>query len=189
MDIERGNLNLQKEEDLKSFPLSVSIILLFSTFVIRIFSQKNKTHENVFLTSCFLLSQITFAQYNYPNTPEKSVTDDYFGTKITDNYQWLEDLKSPEVKNWFKAQSDYSHSVIDKIPNRDELYKGMKQIQEMGGDTFSYAKQRGNFYFYTKTKKNEKLSKLYVRDMTTGKESLLFDPETYKKIPKSPISA
>ncbi|AZB19901.1 S9 family peptidase [Chryseobacterium indologenes] len=137
--------------------------------------------KNVFLTSCFLLSQITFAQYNYPNTPEKSVTDDYFGTKITDNYQWLEDLKSPEVKNWFKAQSDYSHSVIDKISNRDVLYKGMKQIQEMGGDTFSYAKQRGNFYFYTKTKKNEKLSKLYVRDMTTGKESLLFDPETYKK--------
>jgi prolyl oligopeptidase len=137
--------------------------------------------KNVFLTGCLLLSQIGFAQYNYPKTPEKPVTDDYFGTKITDNYQWLEDLKSPEVQTWFKAESDYSHSIIDKIPSRETLYNRMKQVQEMGGDSYSYAKQRGNLYFYLKTKKNEKLSKLYTRDISTGKETLIFDPETYKK--------
>nr|WP_262710201.1 hypothetical protein [Chryseobacterium sp. CH1] len=137
--------------------------------------------KNIFLTGSLLLSQISFAQYNYPKTPEKPVTDDYFGTKITDNYQWLEDLKNPEVKTWFKAESDYSHSIIDKIPNRETLYNRMKQVQEMGGDSYSYAKQKGNLYFYLKTKKNEKLSKLYTRDISTGKETLIFDPETYKK--------
>lgn len=137
--------------------------------------------KNVFLTGCLFLSQIGFAQFNYPKTPEKPATDDYFGTKITDNYQWLEDLKSPEVKTWFKAQSDYSHIIIDKIPNRDALYNRMKQVQEMGGDSYGYATQRGNLYFYIKTKKNEKLSKLYTRDISTGKETLIFDPETYKK--------
>ncbi|MCQ9639938.1 prolyl oligopeptidase family serine peptidase [Chryseobacterium sp. WG14] len=137
--------------------------------------------KNIFLTGCLLVSQIGFAQYNYPKTPERPVTDDYFGTKITDNYQWLEDLKSPEVKTWFKAESDYSHTIIDKIPNRDALYNRMKQVQEMGGDSYGYAKQRGNSYFYIKTKKNEKLSKLYTRDISTGKETLIFDPETYKK--------
>ena len=137
--------------------------------------------KNVFLTGCLFLSQIGFAQFNYPKTPEKPATDDYFGTKITDNYQWLEDLKSPEVKTWFKAQSDYSHIIIDKIPNRDALYNRMKQVQEMGGDSYGYATQRGNLYFYVKTKKNEKLSKLYAKDVSTGKEILIFDPETYKK--------
>ncbi|AZA82517.1 S9 family peptidase [Chryseobacterium lactis] len=135
----------------------------------------------IFLTSCLLASQICFAQYNYPKTAEKPATDDYFGNKITDNYQWLEDLKNPEVKTWFKAQSDYSHSIIDKIPNRDALYNRMKQVQEMGGDSYGYAKQIGNLYFYVKTKKNEKLSKLYTKDISTGKETLVFDPETYKK--------
>ncbi|MET3038212.1 prolyl oligopeptidase family serine peptidase [Chryseobacterium sp. NRRL B-14859] len=135
----------------------------------------------IFLSTGLLLSQIAFAQYNYPKTPEKPVTDDFFGTKITDNYQWLEDLKSPEVKTWFKAESDYSHAIIDKIPNRDKLYKRMKEVQKMGGDSYSYARQRGNLYFYIKTKKNEKLSKLYTRDISTGKETLIFDPETYKK--------
>lgn len=135
----------------------------------------------IFLSTGLLLSQLALGQYNYPKTPEKPATDDFFGTKITDNYQWLEDLKSPEVKTWFKAESDYSHSIIDKIPNRDLLYKRMKQVQEMGGDSYSYARQRGNLYFYMKTKKNEKLSKLYTRDISTGKETLIFDPETYKK--------
>lgn len=137
--------------------------------------------KSIFLSGSLFLSQLAFSQYNYPKTPEKPVTDDYFGTKITDNYQWLEDLKSPEVKNWFKAQSDYSHTIIDKITNRDLLYNSMKQIQEMGGDSYSYARQRGNIYFYVKTQKNEKLSKLYQRNLSTGKETLIFDPETYKK--------
>ncbi|MCJ7934952.1 MAG: prolyl oligopeptidase family serine peptidase [Chryseobacterium sp.] len=137
--------------------------------------------KNIFLSASLFFSSITFAQYSYPKTPEKPVTNDYFGTKITDNYQWLEDLKSPDVKTWFKAQSDYSHRVIDNIPHRDDLYKRMKEVQEMVGDTYSSVLQRGNLYFYTKTKKNEKLSKLYTRECSTGKETLIFDPETYKK--------
>ncbi|MBV8326215.1 prolyl oligopeptidase family serine peptidase [Chryseobacterium sp.] len=137
--------------------------------------------KHLFLTGCLFLSQVTFAQYNYPKTPEVPVTDDYFGTKITDNYQWLENLKSPEVQTWFKAQADFSHHIIDQIPNRDELYQRMKQVQEMIGDDYGNAILRGNFYFYLKTKKDEKISKLYSRDISTGKETLIFDPETHQK--------
>lgn len=128
-----------------------------------------------------LFFQIIFAQYNYPKTPERAVVDDYFGTKITDNYRWLEDLKSPEVQTWFKAESDFSHSVIDKIPHRDELFKQMKDMQEMGGDSYRNIIQTGNIYFYTKTKKNEKLSKLYTKDVSNKQEALIFDPETLGK--------
>ncbi len=52
----------------------------------------------------FVTSQITQAQYQYPATPEHPVVDDYFGTKITDSYRWLEDMKNPEVQKWFKDQ-------------------------------------------------------------------------------------
>lgn len=41
------------------------------------------------------------AQFSYPATKEIPVVDDYFGTKVTDNYRWLEDLKDPNVQNWF----------------------------------------------------------------------------------------
>lgn len=125
--------------------------------------------------------QFFSAQYNYPATPEHPVVDDYFGTKITDNYRWLEDLKSPEVQSWFKAESDFSHHIIDKIPHREDLFKQMKDIQNMSGDSFGVIMQRQNSCFYTKTKKGENLSKLYSKDISTGKEVLIFDPETIKK--------
>jgi prolyl oligopeptidase len=137
--------------------------------------------KKIFFIITLLLSQNFYTQYSYPETPEKAVVDDYFGTKITDNYRWLEDVKSPEVQSWFKNQSDYSHTVIDKIPHRKELFNRMKEVQKMGGDSFETIQQRQNVYFYTKTKKKENLSKLYSRDLSTGKETLVFDPETLGK--------
>ena len=128
-----------------------------------------------------LFFQMIFAQYDYPKTPEKAVVDDYFGTKITDNYRWLEDSNNPEVQKWFKDESDFSHRIINKIPNRDELFKQMKSMQEMGGDSYRNMVKNGNIFFYTKTIKNDKLSKLYSKNGKTGKETLVFDPETLGK--------
>lgn len=139
------------------------------------------TTKNIFLVANLILSQLIFAQYNYPATLEKSVTDDYFGTKITDNYRWLEDLTNAEVQSWFKNQSDYSHSIINKIPNREELFNRMKEVESMDGDSFEMIQERLSTYFYTKTKKDENLSKLYSRDLSTGKETLIFDPEMLGK--------
>lgn len=137
--------------------------------------------KNIFLAIILFTAQLVLAQYKYPATKENPVTDDYFGTKITDNYRWMEDLKSPEVQDWFRKQSDYSHQIIDKIPNRDELFKRMKEVQNMGGDSFEIIEQRKNIYFYTKTKKNENLSKLYMRELSAGKEIMIFDPEILGK--------
>jgi prolyl oligopeptidase len=127
---------------------------------------------------CFV--ELVNAQYKYPVTAEKPVVNNYFGTKIVDNYRWLEDIKDPEVKTWFKAQSDFSNTTLNKINGRNELFNRMKQIQEMYGDVFGDIIQTGSTYFYTKQKKGEKLTKLYNRTAPDGVENLLFDPETIK---------
>ncbi|MDQ1097284.1 MULTISPECIES: hypothetical protein [Chryseobacterium] len=137
--------------------------------------------KNIFLSAVLFLSQIITAQYNYPKTLEKPVVDDYFGIQVTDNYRWLEDLTNPETDQWFRARSEFSHSIIDKIPHREDLYKRMKEMQQMNGDSFHVVLQRQNFYFYTKTKKSENLSKLYSRNLSTGEEKLIFDPEILGK--------
>ena len=36
------------------------------------------------------------------------VADDYFGTKITDNYRWLEDAKSAETRAFIDAENAYT---------------------------------------------------------------------------------
>lgn len=121
------------------------------------------------------------AQFTYPTTKEIPVVDNYFGTTITDNYRWLENLNDSTVQTWIKSQADFSNKLIDKISGKEMLFNRMKEYQQMGGDIFGKIVQVGNSYFYSKTAKGENLSKLFIRTLPNGKEELLFDPETVGK--------
>ena len=39
-----------------------------------------------------------FCQLKYPDTKKVTQTDDYFGTKVSDPYRWLEDDNSAATK-------------------------------------------------------------------------------------------
>ncbi|WP_125723376.1 prolyl oligopeptidase family serine peptidase [Flavobacterium ustbae] len=138
---------------------------------------KKTTLAFLLLTAC----QISQAQFKYPATPERPVVDDYFGTKVTDSYRWLEDMNSPEVQKWFKDESDYTNSIVKTISGRDILFKRMKEIQALGGDQYGSIKQVGDNYYYVKNKKEESVNKLYFRKGKNGTEILLLDPNTIKK--------
>ena len=49
-----------------------------------------------------------------PPPPVRPVTEDHFGTKVTDNYRYMEKL-DPETMEWMKAQGAYTRSVLDAI--------------------------------------------------------------------------
>jgi prolyl oligopeptidase len=42
---------------------------------------------------------------SYPSARRADVIDDYFGTRVADPYRWMEDLASPELKEWIDAQN------------------------------------------------------------------------------------
>ena len=44
-------------------------------------------------------------QLEYPKAKKGDLVDDYFGTKITDPYRWLEDTDSVETADWVKAEN------------------------------------------------------------------------------------
>jgi prolyl oligopeptidase len=60
----------------------------------------------------------------------KAVTDDYYGTTVTDPYRYMEDLKDPKVEAWFKAQNDYTRAVLAQIPGRTALLARIKELDE-----------------------------------------------------------
>jgi prolyl oligopeptidase len=72
------------------------------------------------------------AQSKLPNTPVREVTDDYFGTKVADPYRWLEDMTSPDVAAWMKAQNDYTRSLLESIPGRKQLLDRIKALDNAG---------------------------------------------------------
>jgi hypothetical protein len=49
------------------------------------------------------------------------VTDDYFGTKIQDNYRWLEDANSPETKAFIDDENAYTQRYMEQARIRPQI--------------------------------------------------------------------
>ncbi|MBI1189417.1 MAG: prolyl oligopeptidase family serine peptidase [Tepidisphaera sp.] len=63
-----------------------------------------------------------------PETPKHPVTDELHGVKIVDDYRWLENWDDPAVKAWSDAQNQYARSVLDAMPNVEEIRKDVSKI-------------------------------------------------------------
>ena len=104
-----------------------------------------------------------------PVAPIRPETTDYYGMKVVDPYRYIENLKDPQVDEWFKGQNAYARGVLAKIPGRDAL---LARIREL--DASTPAKVRnvnqlpGERYFYEKMLSTEIISRLYIRDGLNG---------------------
>ena len=123
-----------------------------------------------------IASALAVAQSKLPDTPVREVTDDYFGTKVSDPYRWLESTNDAEVVAWMKAQNDYARAILAKIPGRDQLRERIKSLDN-AGSVVSVLQVWGGRYFYFKTEPGSDNRKLYVRDNVGATERLLIDPE------------
>jgi prolyl oligopeptidase len=111
-----------------------------------------------------------------PAAPIKPVTDTYFGEQVVDPYRWMEDLKSPELLTWMKAQADYTRHQLDALPDRAPLLARIKQLDHVGDRVYG-AQEWGGRWFYEKRPEGHDLPRLCVRDGLTGAERVLVDPE------------
>ena len=123
-----------------------------------------------------LLAAIASAQQKPPVAPVRPVTDDYYGTKITDPYRWMENVKAPEFQSWAKAQATYTQDMLKSLPGRERLFNRIKELDNSGIQITSL-QAFGDRYFYLKAMPGDANRKLYVRDAKSGKETLLLDPE------------
>jgi prolyl oligopeptidase len=126
------------------------------------------------LGSGILASSLTFAQ-DQPVAPVRPVTTDYFGTKVVDNYRYMEDLGNPEVKAWMRAQADYTRRKLDAIPARKPLLNRIHTLLNSDLRRSDFVR-RGDRYFYEVFEPGAQLPKLYYRDGLKGEEHLLLDP-------------
>lgn len=51
-------------------------------------------------------------------TPKKSVSHEYHGVKVADDYEWLENAADPAVKKWSAAENEQARTYLDKLPAR-----------------------------------------------------------------------
>ena len=115
-----------------------------------------------------------------PLATVKPVADKYFGTEISDPYRYMENLADTTVQQWFKAQSDYSRGILDRLPGRKGLIDKMVEFDGRKSARIGSVNITDNDrYFYLKTTPKDQTGKLFYRDGFEGQEELLFDPEAY----------
>ena len=123
---------------------------------------------------------LMYAQ-SQPVAPVKIVTEEYFGQKIDDPYRYLEELKDPEVDQWFKGQGDYTRNIMDGINGRDALISKFKELDQRSGDrVYNLSITENDIYFYEKITPADETGKLFYRKGYEGEEELLFDPELFR---------
>jgi len=111
-----------------------------------------------------------------PVARREPVTDDYFGTKVTDDYRWMEDRHAPAFETWCREEGAYARSVLDRIPGRDSLQQRIA-AHTGGGTTAFQVHQAGGKVFYLKLEPGQDTYKLFVRTGADGAEKLLVDPD------------
>ncbi len=115
-----------------------------------------------------------------PVAPVRPLVDEYFGVKVADPYRYMENLKDPQVADWFKGQNDYARDVLHRIHGHDQL---LDRIRELGlsvsARVFDVHRMPSGRLFYQKRLAKEDVARLYVRDGLDGAERIAVDPEKY----------
>src|SRR5437763_3434070 len=109
---------------------------------------------------------LAFPSWSAPRAPEtrmEPVTDTYFGRTVSDPFRWLEDLRAPEVRDWFTAQNTYARQFLDALPVHDALRARLETLSsadvrlrnaQWGGDRLFYEKrgpQEDRFHLFVRT--------------------------------------
>jgi len=115
------------------------------------------------------------------------VVDDYFGTKITDNYRWLEDAKSPATRAFIEAQNAYTAQYMQQVRIRPQAVEGLTALENIAVTTAPF--ERANNYFFARRLAGEQQFSIYVRHGWKGKEDRLIDPEKLSSDPNSSVFA
>jgi prolyl oligopeptidase len=130
----------------------------------------------IVLSILMFLTANVFAQTKiaYPQTKKVEQTDDYFGTKVSDPYRWLEDDNSPETKAWVEAQNKVTFEYLNQIPERARIKARLTELWNY--EKYSAPFKRGSKYFYSKNDGLQNQSVFYVADSPTDKGRVLLDP-------------
>lgn len=108
-----------------------------------------------------------------PKAAEKPVIDMYHGTKVLDNYRWLEDGKNPKTEKWVEQEMAYTRGILDGLVGRDAIHKRLTELLSVGSVTPPTI--AGRYYFYTKREGMQNQPVLYVRNGLNGADRVLVD--------------
>jgi len=133
------------------------------------------------LAAVLASSSVAVAQtpLTYPAARTVDQVDDYFGTKVSDPYRWMENVDSPEVKQWVDAENTLTRSYLDAIPGREAIKDRLMALTDY--ERYSAPSKEGNRYFYSHNTGLQNQAVLFWQEGLAGEPHVLIDPNTLSK--------
>ncbi|MDB5976963.1 MAG: family peptidase [Nevskia sp.] len=132
-----------------------------------------------FLVAAGAASAATPAALSYPPAARGEVVDEYHGIKVPDPYRWMEDIDSPQTRNWVEAEAKQSSDYLAAIPGRDGIVERMRKIWNF--ERWSAPEKHGKWWLYSHNDGLQSQSVLFATDNPKSKGKVLLDPNTLSK--------
>jgi len=114
----------------------------------------------------------------YPPAAKRPVAESFHGVTVTDDYRWMEDDASADLKAWLRDENALTRKVLDAVPQRPEVAKRVGELlraRTIARYDFHF---RGGVVFAMKNAPPKNQSELVVlpADLDVGKERVVLDP-------------
>ncbi len=108
-----------------------------------------------------------------PGSEVKTVVETLHGVVVPDDYRWLEDSRTPEVRVWAEAQNSHSDRVLKVLPGRLEMRRRLEELSAAAGG--GLPTRRGSRTFVRASTGSATLPAIVVRE-AGAKDRVLVDP-------------
>ena len=126
------------------------------------------------ITACSSPSDPPKPALTYPATTMGPVVEDYHGTKVADPYRWMENLDSPDVAAWVKAENAVTDPYLAALPRRKAINDRLTALWDyprVGLPTLE-----GGRMFYAKNSGLQRQAPIFSRTSIDAPPSLVIDP-------------
>ena len=113
-----------------------------------------------------------------PATPKKPVVDEYHGTKVTDDYRWLENWDDPAVRAWSDEQNQRTRPYLDGLAAREPIRRWLREVADATSVNYFAIRLSRDVFFAMKTQppKNQPFLITLKSLDDPASEHLILDP-------------
>jgi len=129
------------------------------------------------------------SRVTYPSTPRVRVTEPMHGVDVSDDYRWLEDSKSDQVKAWSEDQNRLTRRYLDQTAHRSRLRSRIEALlRGQSADYFEVASFAGKiFALKRQPPKQQAFLVMLESSFSPASEKVLVDPNAIDSSGKTTI--
>ncbi len=112
-----------------------------------------------------------------PESQKDTVVTNYFGTRVSDPFRWLENNDAPGVQRWIADQNKYADKVLSGFAEGNKIEERIKELETTGVEQYSPKLMNGQLYFMQSTPPQAQ-AVVASKSWPDGNTSVLVDPNT-----------